>query len=142
MLEHHTKHSSISVPVSTDRSAAIHAPPPCCWTILTCGRPMDGEARRPARATIPEIRSPTCLPHEQLGLAARGWRARLGKNWVSMKATPSLRRGEAQLATGAQVYTTPGQGERKGGGGRHNRPAETIRIELPTFHQQNLKCFL
>lgn len=92
-------------------------PPSCCWTVLTCDRPMDGEARQPARATLPEIWSPTCLPHEQLRLQAHGWRARLGKNWVSrepMKATLCLRRGEKQLATGTQVYTSPGQGERKG----------------------------
>lgn len=121
---------------------AVLAPRPhplSCWTVLTCDRPMDGEARQPARATLPEIWSPTCLPHEQLSLQAQGWRARLRKNWVSretMKATLCLRRGEKQLTTGTQVYTTPGQGDRKEGrgGGRHNRPAETIRTELPSFH--------
>lgn len=97
--------------------------PPSCWTVLTCDRPMDREARQPARATLPEIWSPTCLPHEQLRLQAQGGRARLGKNWVSrepMKATLCLRRGEKQLATGTQLYTTPGQGERKGWGGSGN----------------------
>lgn len=93
--------------------------PPSCWTVLTCDRPMDGEARHPARATLPEIWTPTWLPHEQLRLQAQGWRARLGKNWVSrepMKATLCLRRGEKQLATGTQVYTTRSRGERKGEG--------------------------
>lgn len=102
---------------------AVLAPcphPSSCLTVLTCDRPMDREARQPARATLPEIWSPTCLPHEQLRLQAQGWRARLGKNWVSrepMKATLCLRRGEKQLATGAHFYTTPIQGRKEGGGG-------------------------
>lgn len=93
--------------------------PPSCWTVLTCDRPMDGEARHPARATLPEIWSPTWLPYKQLRLQARGWRARLGENRVSrepVKATLCLRWGEKQLATGAQVYMTPGQGKKEGGG--------------------------
>lgn len=99
---------------------------------------MDGEARQPARATLPEIWRPTCLPHEQLRLHAQGRRARLGKNWVSrepMKATLCLRRGEKQLATGTQVYTTPGQGERKG-----RRGADITGRRKP--HEQNYLHFI
>lgn len=114
--------------------------PPCCWTVLTCDRPMDREARQPARVTLPEKWSPTCLPHEQLRLQAQGGRARLGKNWGSrepMKTTLCLSGGEKQLATGTQLYTKPSQGERKGGEADiYNRPAETITfISLLVFEK-------
>lgn len=95
----------------------IITPPTSGCTVLTCNRAMDREARHPTSATLPEIWSPTWLPHEQLRLQTQGWRARLWKQCVSrkaMKATLCLRRGEQQLATGAQVYMTPRQGERKG----------------------------
>lgn len=134
-------------PVSTENRAVLIQPvghahtmpptPPSCWTVLTCNRPMDGEARPPAGATLPEIWSPTWLPHEQLRLRAQGWGAGLGKNWVSrepMKATLCFRRGEKQLATGAQVYAAPRPGREGGVRDRHDRPAETTRTELPSIH--------
>lgn len=92
----------------------------CCWTVLTCGRPMEREARRPPRVALPETWGPACLPHKQLGLQAQGGGGGLGRSLVSkepLRASPSLRRGEKQLATGTQLYTTPGQGDRKRKGG-------------------------
>lgn len=93
----------------------------CCWTVLTCGRPMEREARRPPRVALPETWGPACLPHKQLGLQAQGGGGGLGRSLVSkepLRASPSLRRGEKQLATGTQLYTTPGQGDRKRKGGQ------------------------
>lgn len=89
---------------------------------------MEREARRPPRVALPETWGPACLPHKQLGLQAQGGGGGLGGSLVSkepLRASPSLRRGEKQLATGTQLYTTPSRGDKGEEGGAVGKRSST-----------------